>query len=388
MEPLRKNALFLAFALLAALGLVAPATGKDYLYVPCSNYLHIIDCDSDTVVKTLSYNDYVISAIASDDGKRYYINAWRSVYVVDTDKQQIIDRFEFWTPMNMVNVGAGLAASPDRRYLYMVWMITKKKMNVPRLNVLPPQFVMFDMEKREVVKSYELPANSNGIISLKDDPDHVIVMANDVHKLNLKTGKLEKVLGFLNPEKGMPALNALTLILNRSPGDHGLFSGPAYGGEERLKILDPGDTGLKPGVVVDQAEYVQAMQKVMMAGGKPPVGTPLLFYMIIDGKGNIRMLEAADHFAAYYSTVVSPDAKYVYGAMDEIYKVDIKTGQAVGFDHLVRGTVYSLTTTADGKKVYAGPAGPDLVVYDAATMKQIGMIPLKSDGVAMTRITK
>ncbi len=388
MERLRKKTLLLTLVFLLVLGLSVPAVAKDYLYVPCSNYLHIIDCDTDTVVKTLSYNDYVISGVASDDGKRYYINAWRSIYVVDTDKQQIIDRYEFWTPLNMVNVGSAVAVSPDGKQLYMIWMVTKKKMNVPRLNVLPQQFVIFDMEKRQVVKNYEVPSNSNGVISLKDDPDHAIIMSQDVFKLNLKTGELEKVKGILNPEEGQPVLNALTLINNKSPGDHGLFSGPAYAGEDRLKILDPGDSGLEPGRVVDQAVYVQAMQKVMMAGGKPPVGAPLMFYMIIDGKGKVRMLEAADHFAPIYSSIVSPDTKYLYAAMDELYKVDMKTGQALAFDHLARGTVYSLATTADGKKIYAGPAGPDLVVYDAETMKQIGMIPLKSDGVAMTRITK
>jgi len=388
MERLRKKTLFLAVTLLLTLGLLAQAAAKDYLYVPCSNYLHIIDCDTDTVVKTLSYNDYIIGGVASDDGKRYYINAWRSIYVIDTDKQQIIDRYEFWTPLNMVNVASAVAVSADGKYLYMIWMVTKKKMNVPRLNVLPQQFVIFDMEKRQVVKNYEVPSNSNGVISLKDDPDHVIVMSQDVFKLNVKTGEMEKVKGILNPEEGQPALNALTLVSNKSPGDHGLFSGPAYAGEDRLKILDPGDTDLEPGHVVDQAVYVQAMQKVMMAGGKPPVGAPLMFYMIIDGKGKVRMLEAADHFAAFYSTVVSPDTKYLYAVMDELYKVDMKTGQALAFDHLARGTVYSVATTADGKKIYVGPAGPDLVVYDAETMKQIGMIPLKSDGVAMTRITK
>ncbi len=388
MERLRKKTLLLTLVFLLVLGLSVPAVAKDYLYVPCSNYLHIIDCDTDTVVKTLSYNDYVISGVASDDGKRYYINAWRSIYVVDTDKQQIIDRYEFWTPLNMVNVGSAVAVSPDGKQLYMIWMVTKKKMNVPRLNVLPQQFVIFDMEKRQVAKNYEVPSNSNGVISLKDDPDHVIIMSQDVFKLNLKTGELEKVKGILNPEEGQPVLNALTLINNKSPGDHGLFSGPAYAGQDRLKILDPGDSDLEPGRVVDQAVYVQAMQKVMMAGGKPPVGAPLMFYMIIDGKGKVRMLEAADHFAPIYSSIVSPDTKYLYAAMDELYKVDMKTGQALAFDHLARGTVYSLATTADGKKIYAGPAGPDLVVYDAETMKQIGMIPLKSDGVAMTRITK
>jgi hypothetical protein len=110
--------------------------------------------------------------------------------------------------------------------------------------------------------------------------------------------------------------------------------------------------------------------------------------MIVDGKGKMNLLEAVDHFAAYYSTVISPDKKYLYGAMDELYKVDAKTGQALGFTHLERGTVYSVATTSDGKKVYVGPAGPDLVVYNSETLEKIGVIHLKSDGVAMTRITK
>ena len=330
MKRLRKTTLLLTLVLLLTLGLSSPAAAKDYLYVPCSNYLHIIDCDTDTVVKTISYNDYIIGCIASDDGKRFYLNAWRSVYVVDTDKNQIIDQYDFWTELNRITVGAAMAVSRDGKYLYMVWNVTKKKMNVPRLNVLPPMFVVFDMAKREVVKSYEVPSNSNGVLTLKDDPDHVIIMCEDVVRLNINTGEREKMLGLLHPEEGKPQLNSLTLIVNKSPGDHGLASGPAYAGEDRLKILDPGDSGLAPGTVVDQAAYVEAMQKVMVAGGKPPVGAPLLFYLIVDGKGDVRTLEAADHFAAFYSTVVSPDTKYLYAAMDELYKVDMKTGQALG----------------------------------------------------------
>ncbi len=83
--------------------------------MPCSNYLHIIDCDTDTVVKTLSYNDYIIGCVASDDGKRFYLNAWRSVYVVDTDKNQIIDRYDFWTELNRVNVGVRVLGRSGRK---------------------------------------------------------------------------------------------------------------------------------------------------------------------------------------------------------------------------------------------------------------------------------
>ncbi len=258
-----------------------------------------------------------------------------------------------------------------------------------RLNVLPSQFVIFDMEKREVVKNYEVPTNCNAALTLKDDPDHVILLADDVYQLNIKNGEIEKVLGILHPEEGKPKLNSLVSFNNRSPGDHGLFSGPAYAGEERLKILDPGDSGLALGTVLDQGAYVEAMQKVMMAGGKPPVGAPLMFYMIIDGKGDVRLIEAADHFAAIYSSVVSPDAKYLYAAMDELYKVDMKTGQ---------GPRPSFTSNGARSTPWPRPLTGRRSTWDLPartwssttheTMKKIGVIPLKSDGVAMNRITK
>jgi hypothetical protein len=44
--------------------------------------------------------------------------------------------------------------------------------------------------------------------------------------------------------------------------------------------------------------------------------------------------------------------------------------------------------TSDGKKIYVGPGGPDLSVYDTATMKRMGIIPLKGDGVIASLITK
>jgi hypothetical protein len=57
-------------------------------------------------------------------------------------------------------------------------------------------------------------------------------------------------------------------------------------------------------------------------------------------------------------------------------------------DPLERGTCYNATLTSDGKKLYVGPGGPDLSVYDTATMKRMGIIPLKGDGLIASLITK
>ncbi len=42
-------------------------------------------------------------------------------------------------------------------------------------------------------------------MNLKDDPDHVVLMAEDVFKMNIKTGKTEKIMGILHPEEGTAA---------------------------------------------------------------------------------------------------------------------------------------------------------------------------------------
>lgn len=325
-------------------GFASPVMAKDFLYVPSNNNLHIVDCETDTVVKTIPFNDYIIGAIPSPDGKRLYMNSWHSIYEVDTQTNQIVDNHEFWSDLNRVTIMLGIAVSPDSKFLYMSASITKKKLNIPRLNVLPPQLVVYDVRKKQMVKNFEIPPNCTTVISPPDDPDSVILLAQDVFKLNLKNGKLTKMLGVLHPEEGKPGLNVLAVWNNWSPGKNGMISIPSYSAEA-------------------------------------------LFYMLIDKKGNLRMQKAEEMVFAYSSTI-SPDSKYLYAAMDEVYKIDLKTGKTLAMDPLERGTCYNVTLTSDGKKLYVGPGGPDLSVYDTATMKRMGIIPLKSDGMIASLITK
>ena len=238
----------------------------------------------------------------------------------------------------------GMAVSPDGNFLYMAVSITKKKLNIPRLNVLPPQLVVYDVRKKQMVKNFEIPPNCAALVSAPDDPDSVILLAQDVFKLNLKNGKITKMLGVLHPEEGKPGLNVFAVWNNWSPGKNGMVSVPAYSAEA-------------------------------------------LFYILIDKKGNLRMQKAEEMIFAYSSTI-SPDSKYLYAAMDEVYKIELKSGKTLAMDPLERGTCYDVNLTSDGKKLYVGPAGPDLSVYDTATMKRLGIIPLKSDGTLASLITK
>lgn len=320
------------------------ATAKDYLYVPSSNHLQVIDCERDAIIKTVTFNDYIINGIPSPDGKRYYMNAWQSVYEVDTESNEIAEIHQFWTDLNRVAVMPGIAVSPNSKYLYLSVSITKKKLNIPRLNVLPPQLVVYDIKKKKIAKSFEIPYGCTAVISPPQDKSHVILMAQDVYKLNVNNGKLTKVLGVLHPEKGQPGLNALAVWNNWSPGKNGLVSIPAY---------SPTD----------------------------------LFYLQFSKNGELYKLRAEEAVLAY-SSIVSPDHKFLYAAMDEVYKIDYKTGKTLAMDILERGTCYAVALTSDGKKLYVGPGGPDLSVYDTATMKRIGIIPLKADGVTTSMISR
>ena len=331
-------------SLFAAVCWTLPATAKDFLYVPSVNTLQVIDCDSDTIVETLSYNDYIVSAMLSPDGKKYYLNAFHSIYVIDTETNTLIDTYKFSSDLNKVDI-LGFSVSADGTQLYLSCSIVKKKQNIPRLNVLPPQFVIYDMASRKMVKNHPIPAAMTGIVALRNDPDHVFLVGLDIHKMDLKTGALEKMMGILNPEEGQEPKNSLVIWQNNSPDDHGLFTNPFY----------------------------------------TPTG---MGYFIIDkNTGTLTTLAAKDVWFAY-STVVSPDKKYLYAVMDDLIKVDMATGETVKSVSLETGTNYAVSISSDGKKVYVGPAGPEISVYDAETLALKSVIPIASDGVAAHRLTK
>lgn len=341
----KSRVIVMALALVAALFFTAlPAMAKDYLYVPVSNNLHIVDCDTDQIVKTIKYNDYILNSTYSPDGSRYYLNAQDKIHVIDTDKNELIDTIPFSTALNKV-VLQGMSVSLDGSKLYLTGNITKKKRNIPKLNVVPPQFMVFDLKTKKLIKSYPITMGMTAIVPIYDDPDSVFLFGLDLFKLNIRTGKKTKIMGFLNPMKGQEPMNALINWQNTSPKDHGIFTVPVYT-----------PTAMK--------------------------------YMFVDkNTGKVSLLDTKDMWFAY-SSALSPDKKYLYAVMDELIKVDAKTGKTLKAVPVEEGTCYAVTITSDGKKVYAGPGGNDLSVYNAADLKLLGVIPLAADGDAIHRITK
>jgi|SaaInl8_200m_RNA_FD_contig_111_164643_length_5733_multi_3_in_0_out_0_7 hypothetical protein len=319
---------------------------KDFIYAPVNNALQIIDCSSDTVVKTVPcYNDYIVGAAFSPDKKRYYLNAFHSIYAIDTKTNELADTYRFSSGLSKVDV-LGFAVSSDSKKLYLSCSIVKKKQNIPKLNVYPPQLVVYDIKQKKMVKNYTIPYGVMGaaILPIRNDENRLILGGLDFSELNMKTGKVKNFFGLLNPEKGNEQRNLLAIWNSLTPGDHGIFSAPYYTA-----------TGMG--------------------------------YLLIDTKdGKTSRVTGKDVFFEY-STVISRDKRYLYAAMDELVKIDLRTGETVKMVHLERGTCYAVSLTSDGKKIYVGPGGNDLSVYDTDSLKLLGVIPLQADGVVAHRLS-
>lgn len=239
----------------------------------------------------------------------------------------------------------GFAVSNDSKKLYINCSIVKKKQNVPKLDVYPPQLVVYDIASNEIIKSYEIPYGvMAGVITIRNKPDNIILGGQDFYDLDLKTGALKKVFGVLNVNEGEDVKNSLVVWNTVVPGDHGIFTTPYY------TATDIG-------------------------------------YLIIDtNDGAIRELKGKDVLFEYVS-IVSPDKNYLYAVMDELIKIDFKTGETLKIVPVGRGTCYCLSLSSDGKKIYVGPAGNDISVYDTSDLTLLGVITLEGDGVLSHGIT-
>ncbi len=326
---------------------VATVKGKDYIFVPVSNALQIIDAETDTIIKTIHYDDYIIGAGFSPDKKRYYMNAFHSIYAVDTATMELVDTYRFSSRLSKVTV-SGFGISEDNRKLYISCSIVKKKQNIPKLNLLPPQLIVFDLEQKRIIKSYETPYMVKSVMTIAGDPNHLILTGRDVFKMDLQTGKLDVILNMFTHKEGEYPKNYLPMMEINSPGDHNIS---VFG-------------------------YVTGEGLDLSIG-----------YLFINrNTGRARTMPGKDLWFAY-TNGLSVDKKYIYSVMDELIKIDAETGKTVKFVQTETGTNYGIALTSDGKKVYIGPGGPDVSVYDADTLELLKIIHLEADGAVMNRLT-
>ena len=213
------------------------------------------------------------------------------------------------------------------------------------MNVFPPQLVIYDLDKKTIVKNYKVPYGVHGIFPIGNDPNHAILFGPDVYKMNLKTGELKTIMSGLHPKEGQEVRFVGAWYINNSPGDHGLLAAPFYA---------------KSG---------------------------LSFLMLDTQNGSIQTIKSKK-MSMPFSAAVSPDKKFIYAGHDELIKVDVSTGETVKSTHADMGTFSSICFSPDGKKVYIGAFGADVSIYDADTLELETVIPLGGDASVFTQFSR
>jgi DNA-binding beta-propeller fold protein YncE len=328
-------------------GTSAAPPGKDYIYAAVGNACHIIDGDTDEVIKTIPHDEFILGAAFSPDKKRYYMTSGRKILAVDTVTMELVDTYNLSSELSKVMI-SGFCVTDDGKTMYISCGVVKKKQNIPRLNLLPPQLVVYNLETKKVIRNFEIPYMVNQVMNIREDPDHVILTGYDIYKINVKTGKLEVILNMLTPKGDEYPKNYLVGFHGISPGDHGI-----------------------------SVFYYLTGEGLNLSLG----------YVFIDRNKGRAWTQPGNDLWFAYSNILSPDKKHIYSVMDELIKIDAKTGKTVSFVETETGTNYSIVLSSDGKKVYVGPAGPDISVYDAETLKLLKVIPLDADGAVMHRLT-
>jgi YVTN family beta-propeller protein len=97
-----------------------PKHNKMYAVDGGQNVIMIVDLSTDKIIKKLSIplDDSLISIIASSDEKKvYFSTSKRKIYIIDTDKNEIIGEINNLN-QNDRSITMGMTLSPDGRYLY------------------------------------------------------------------------------------------------------------------------------------------------------------------------------------------------------------------------------------------------------------------------------
>ena len=127
---MKKRILILITAGILAFLSASTAGAKDYLYAVMNNALQVIDCDTDTVIKTIEFNDFIINTACSSDGKRLYLNAIHSIYAVDTGTNTLVDTYPFSTELSKVSI-FGMNISNDGKQLVYLLLHCQEKTKHP-----------------------------------------------------------------------------------------------------------------------------------------------------------------------------------------------------------------------------------------------------------------
>ena len=335
------------FACATLMPRAAPA--HDYLITGAKpDQLYVIDPAKQRVVSDFHIpgaNDYVSIIVPSPDGKIAYalVNQAQSIVGIDLRTGRQVFRADLSAPGERVKCMLAFTVTPDGKELIAYEYAAR--LGIDSYSVLPPRFEVFSTAAglhARALRRFPAPRRIEMLLA-KADGRSFYALGFNLYEFSLRTGRLMDKRGILDwrrPNHSSPDMLAYWPVTEPT----GIFTSPVY--------------------------------STLSGSGTPPGGVPETSLMLLDLRtGQLQYHDFEVTSAPIFSTVLSPDRHWVFGAYTALTKIDARrwnVAQRIDLPH----TYYSVNISSSGKQVYVGGTMCDIGIYDARTLERQGDVRL------------
>ncbi len=311
---------------------------KDTFYYLGHGMIQVVDGSTDAIVADIPIDGWLRESDFSSDNKFLYVTAKRHlIHKVNLAENRVVKTIDVGdSQWERFIYGFDLAPDGKSAFVNLLSRTTRQGEVV----VAAPRLAQIDLEDGHILRSIEVPWSSVSLVSVKNS-SHIYVIGKDIVMVDVSDDEMK--------------------IIDR----YSMF-------EKKWNILPLWDNTKENGGIFMVNYY-----------------TPELMGLIsIDtnsGEITDTPLDGPPVFA--YSVMRSVDKKKVYAVMDELTVIDLETRSYGPIIPVPGGTNYAINISSDGKKIYVAGGGSSTTVFDAASLKPIKVLKMKTDGMDFRRLT-
>jgi len=334
-----KMSLMLATIFLCLLAMSGLAVAKDLILVTGHDVLHVVDGDTDELIKEIPVEGFLREAIVGNDKKYVYTtNGRHTLHTVDLEQGKVVRSMQFDKDGWERHI-YGFKIDSQGKTGYFHFM--PRKLENGQAHVASAVIAQADLKTGKILRSVEIPYGVMKI-TLNEESGKIHALGQDVYTIDISG-------------KGMTLADTYPLF------------------DKGYNILPAWDTQYENGGVLLQNYYTATAMGLLMIDVKT---------------GKITEMELPEEALVFsYGYVFNSDKSKAYGSMDEVSVIDMKTGALLGYEVIQSGTKFCVNISSDDTKVYVGGAGAFLEVYDAETLKLVKKIKLSTDAWDVRRMT-
>jgi DNA-binding beta-propeller fold protein YncE len=312
------------------------AQARDLFFYLGYDTVQVIDGSSDSVIADIAVPGSLRDGVPSPDGKFLYVTADRHrLYTIDTPSLKVVRVVDFsGGRQDRFIIGFDVSADGKKAYAGMI----TRRAGRGEVQVDEQVVAEIDLATGKILRSVIVPWASLAIVATRGG-DRVLAIGQDLIEIDtrgpdLKVVKVEQVL-----EQGKNAL---------------------------------------PGWLYPEGKGGEVLAPYYSENG-------LGFIRINSATGQVTDL-TTNSWAMIYGAVIAPDGNTAYGAMDDLYVFDLAAAKVTQEAVMHGGTNFAIGISSDGRKVYTSGGGPTTVVWDAATLKPIKTLQMKTDGWLLRKV--